>query len=281
MVREIHLRWENGEQIPYNVYDYLRYEFTNVVPFDDDYTSPILMQSATNNPYDKVASNVLKRFNYFIARDDYKKLYVLHDIVKKDKILKHQNLIDVHALSICNEFYNHNVSILELSKKYKCSPTNIVKLTHAPTNYDRFMSLLYSQKIIIPKREYKEIMLAENNDLNSYIMRKKDAKLAIDAEQRFISFMRKDIRFYTENEIKKYSRLTPDILFIDKVYINNERIYWIDFKNYIGTDTSFLYKSNIKQAKKYNERFGKGAFCYQYGIVENLHIDNTMLLCMT
>ena len=86
-----------------------------------------------------------------------------------------------------------------------------------------------------------------------------------------------------EQQIKIFGRakFTPDILFIDKVFINKTRIGWIEYKDYVGTKVPFLYSSNKDQSAKYFKEWGTGAMCYRHSFVSNLSIDGAILLDAT
>lgn len=92
------------------------------------------------------------------------------------------------------------------------------------------------------------------------------------------------IRFYTEREIitnNLYS-VTPDFLFHVPITIelNNikYKIKWMDAKNYALNNVNFILKSLQKQAKKYNQEFGMGAFVFNYGIDPTIKIPNVLIL---
>lgn len=81
-------------------------------------------------------------------------------------------------------------------------------------------------------------------------------------------------------QVEKFGRavITPDLLFLDEVYINGVRVHWIDYKDYIGTKIHFLFSSNSGQSGKYTEKWGTGALCYHRGYVEGLVIPGASLL---
>lgn len=93
-----------------------------------------------------------------------------------------------------------------------------------------------------------------------------------------------DIQFRTEIDIKKIGdyNVTPDILLdepiILKVNDNEYKIKWMDAKNYILIDVPFIIKSLHKQANKYNEIFGLGAFVFHYGLDSSISIPNAIIL---
>ena len=94
----------------------------------------------------------------------------------------------------------------------------------------------------------------------------------------------KNIKFQTETDIKKSGNytVTPDILLDEPIIIQvdgtDHIVKWMDAKNYIMVDVPFIMKSLNKQAKKYNDVFGMGAFVFHYGFDNSLHIPGTIIL---
>lgn len=93
-----------------------------------------------------------------------------------------------------------------------------------------------------------------------------------------------DIHFRTEVDIKhdKDYQITPDILFDKPITLELDGkeylIRWMDAKNYILADVPFVIKSLNKQAAKYYDVFGMGAFVFHYGIDASIKIKNTIIL---
>ena len=63
--------------------------------------------------------------------------------------------------------------------------------------------------------------------------------------------------------------LTPDFLLDKAININGKEIHWIDAKNYPFTLNPLLTDKNRAQAKKYNARYGFGAFIFNGGVMDN------------
>ena len=142
---------------------------------------------------------------------------------------------------------------------------------------------------ILKGRDLEQFKKAEKIDAESTFNQELITKMAHDNEKIFVEYINSlGIKFQTQDDLVKlqtavYGRpvLTPDILFIDEVYINDTRVYWIDFKDYAGTDIRFLYTSNMNQSVKYSEKWGTGAMCYRWSYVNNLDIPGCILLDTT
>jgi len=88
-------------------------------------------------------------------------------------------------------------------------------------------------------------------------------------------FKSKNLNFLREDGIKKkYGRknLTPDFLFQEEVMINGVKSKWVDAKNFMGTKHLGKMRLNKlkKQAKKYIEVFGSGAFVFSESYVSGI-----------
>ena len=117
-------------------------------------------------------------------------------------------------------------------------------------------------------------------------------KIEIDIRERSMQFEHilenylksLNIKFRTETDIKrdKDYNVTPDILFDEAIVIELDgisyRIRWLDAKNYLLTNTPFIMKSLQKQAAKYNEIFGMGAFVFHYGFDSSIKIPGVLIL---
>ena len=148
-------------------------------------------------------------------------------------------------------------------------------------------------KIITPMTEFK---LLDKNTFYYYyfnliikIIRQKELtsrKKSQEFEDDLAAYLKKNYPhdFYTENDIKaqKLHHITPDILFKEPVQLEvNGEIYtirWIDAKNYILINTPFMLTSLKKQAEKYNNAFGMGAFVFHYGFDSSIKIPGVIML---
>lgn len=76
--------------------------------------------------------------------------------------------------------------------------------------------------------------------------------------------------FKTETELRAddaASPLTPDFLLTRPVMIKGRRIHWIDAKAYPMYGSSLVTKGLVRQAQKYTDAFGPGAFVFAGGVL--------------
>jgi hypothetical protein len=214
----------------------------------------------------------------------------IHHIVVKQKIIQSYNRINAIIGRIAPQ-YNAGAGIMDLSLKYDFPPLMLLRsilLYNGESNADMYKLFINhcDPADILIGRDYDEYIIAESQDAESLFNQQRISEIAAINEARIVNYFRRmGLNFKSESElieeqIKLHGRpiLTPDILFIDEVYINNQRVYWLDYKDYVGTTVGFLYNSNKAQADKYNASLGPGAICYHGGFVENTVIANTLLL---
>lgn len=213
----------------------------------------------------------------------------IRNVVLKDKIIKNYSRMNNMISKIAAQYNAYD--ILQLSAKYDFPPLNLLRgiFLFRGLKSSMVYDVFANRKVpgeFIRGRDLEQFKLATKNDAESSFNQTEIAKIALDNETLAVNyFTSAGIRIKTQEELTKeqvseYGRAvaTPDILFIDPVYINGQRAYWIDYKDYIGTNVSFIYNSNSDQASRYVERWGPGVLCYRYGAVDDVRISNTQLL---
>ncbi len=215
-------------------------------------------------------------------------LHAIRTIVLKHKIIRNYHKLDHKIDRIKNE-YTHT-SILSLSTKYDFAPLHLLK---------KILTILYNKSVVhrltagitqpqteLNERDLQQYLLAEQHDSESAINQQQAKQRADTNEDLFVEYFRSSgIKLKTQNDIKmdiasnpQLPILTPDILFIDTVYINNAKIAWIDYKDYVAVPSSFLHTKNVQQAEKYFNQWGDGAIAYRLSYVEDAAIPHAMLL---
>lgn len=215
----------------------------------------------------------------------------LRNIVVNTKVVHGYSRMNLNIIEIKKE-YDAGKNILEISQKWDLPPRNtlmgILRITPEYRIQD-IISLTRGKKLpaeVLNKRDREQFELANLHDAEATIYKHIIAKEAEVAEEQFVNALRKyGIRFETQAEMVEWQTTergvpyaTPDVHFLDKVFINNVQCEWIDFKNYMGTPLGVLYDSNRKQAANYNNVFGFGAFAYRWSFLEGLKIPNAMIL---
>jgi hypothetical protein len=178
--------------------------------------------------------------------------------------------------------YNSGVDILSLSRNYAMPPVTLLrgifyynKLPHIHNIFRRKMTP--EDGLALP-RDQEQFRIAEANDAESTFNQQYIADIAQQNEDMFVNFfVQLGIGVKTQTamvaeQVQSHGRaiITPDLLFTDDVFINGEKINWIDFKDYIGSDVwGRIKKSNHEQCEKYTRTFGPGALAFSRSFVED------------
>ena len=208
----------------------------------------------------------------------------------KSKIIRNYQRMNAMIDKLSAE-YSAGTDICKLGAKYDFPPLNLLRgiflhNKYSPESiYGVFVNGRPAQEIL-HGRDLAQFRQACRCDAESKFNQEKVAEEACENEMRFVRFLLDmGIKLKTQDEltaeqIEKFGRpiITPDVLFISAVYVNGRRIYWMDFKNYVGAPIDFIYKSCAAQAKKYSAEWGPGAFCFAWSFVEGLEFDGAMVL---
>jgi hypothetical protein len=214
----------------------------------------------------------------------------IRNVVIKEKIIKNFRRINMQISRIAKK-YASGTCITMLSAQYDFPPLSLLRGIFLHMKYDpaAIYSVFANKKdprSALSGRDLAQYNMAEKGDVESIFNQQASAELAAANEKTFVDyFVSLGIELYTqdmlaETQNKEYGRavLTPDILFKDQVFINGMRVWWIDYKDYIGTNIKFLLASNMKQAAKYANEWGPGAICYHYSFVSDVSIPGAMML---
>lgn len=215
----------------------------------------------------------------------------LRDIILKNKKINNTGKFATYGDEIVFQ-YNTGVDLLILSKQYVINPYDL--LFHIWIHTEKYstndLKDLKNNKIqpeeLLHSDDFAEYLYAIGNDITNPIYQKRVNIQAELNEITFVNYFRSlGIRLFSQSElveqqIKIFGRakFTPDILFIDKVYINKQHVDWIEYKDYVGTKVPFLYSSNKDQSAKYFKEWGVGALCYRHSFVSDLSINGAILL---
>lgn len=213
----------------------------------------------------------------------------IRNVVLKDKIIRNYTRMNKMISKMSAEYNAYD--ILKLSVKYDFPPLNLLRGIFlfngikSSIVYDIFANRK-SPDEFIHGRDLNQFKLASKNDAESSFNQSSIAKIALDNETLVVNYFTSEgIQIKTQEElvreqIREYGRAvaTPDILFIDPVFVNGQPAHWIDYKDYTCTNVSYIYNSNLEQALRYVEKWGPGVLCYRYGTVANVQISNTQLL---
>ena len=217
-------------------------------------------------------------------------IMAIRNVILKDKIIKNYKRMNQIIPKIVKK-YESGEDIIKLSRSFDFPPMNLLRGIFLFRGMDpqRVYSVFANKtdpSKLLSTRDLKQYWEAEQNDAESTFNQQIAARIAEENEALFVSFLtRAGISLTTQaklvaEQMKEHGRAiaTPDVLFNDEVFINGNLIKWIDYKDYIGTNVNFLYRSNLEQVNRYEKIWGPGALCYHRSFVEGLTISSAMLL---
>ena len=183
--------------------------------------------------------------------------------------------------------YREGASIVDLSKKYDFPPVNVFRVVLESMGWSKKRikeSLRHPSSM--KQREREEFEAAEAIDRVSSVDQS-ETQVKADLFEDILAdwFEQQGIRLRRQPEmVKEQSELlgrpvrTPDLLFLDHVYINDQPVAWIDAKHFYGSDVDFQRKKMKKQMNRYIEEWGSGAIMFRHGFSENLYLPGVLML---
>lgn len=183
--------------------------------------------------------------------------------------------------------YRSGTSVVALSKKYDFPPMNIFRVVLEAMGWSkkRIKDSLRNPSSM-KQREQDEFEAAEAADRVSSVDQS-ETQVKADLFEDILAdwFEAQGIRLRRQPEmVKEQSELlgrpvrTPDLLFLDHVYINDQPVAWIDAKHFYGADVEFQRKKMKKQMNRYIEEWGSGAIMFRHGFSENLFLPGVLML---
>lgn len=183
--------------------------------------------------------------------------------------------------------YRNGTSIIDLSLQYDYSPMNLFRVVLESMGWSKNKikeSLREPSKM--KERERAEFEAAEAADRVASVDQS-ETQVKADLFEDILAdwFEAQGIRLRRQPEmVKEQSEAlgrpvrTPDLLFLDHVYINGEPVAWIDAKHFYGADVDFQRKKMKKQMNRYIEEWGSGAIMFRHGFSENLFLPGVQML---
>jgi len=186
-----------------------------------------------------------------------------------------------------------SVDFLSLSRRIFTPPTNIIrqylalklrkskkarvktiKLIKTANDFDSVQDKLGK----LSKHEFQEIKNGiQQDNFTGPEATARELRFSLEFENNLAEHFRsKKLPFLREEGIKqKYGKKgpTPDFLFEEEVSINGVKSFWIDAKNFMASkELGRMRISKLrKQARRYIEAFGSGAFVFSDSFVAGFH----------
>lgn len=210
-------------------------------------------------------------------------LSIRANLMRAHMITNHKKVV-LSGNKIIND-YNNGIGVLELSSKYDGSPLNILRLVFA-SKYKKKLTQLIKGNKILSSRDATQLDLAISNDLYALINQDKVLKKSTEFELKIQEILDKlGIRYKTQEQLAQEqieqsdkATNTPDFLILDNLWINGQKINWIDAKNFYGLNTQYLRKRIKHQTKKYLDAWGTGSIIFSLGFSSGLKIPGILFI---
>lgn len=233
------------------------------------------------NIYDKVMTNFsndkTKNFSTQII------LSIRANVMREHMILTHRKIISKEKLIISD--YNLGIELKELVTKYDGSPLNLLRMIFQSKYHEKLTKIINKTKILTP-HDKSQLDWAISHDAYALINQDEILTKSNEFEEKIAIILNKlNIKYKTQSDlaIEQISQSnkatnTPDFLILDNLYINGNKINWIDAKNFYGAKTKFMIKKIKEQTKKYINTWGSGSIIYNLGFNSQLEFDNILLI---
>jgi len=228
-----------------------------------------------NGEYGNLTSARLHEIKQLAEKHElkHKQLLSMRVAYLRDKVIsRYQKLVD-HRKTIW-ALYSEGTDVVSISKQYDYPPVTIFRTILQEKGLSKKnIKTVLNNPISLSDRDQQQLQMAIDNDIITDPDNTMKAEAAEIFEDRVVKFFKfKGVKLQTQNDLVKEQTelvgravLTPDLYFPDGVKIDGHVIYWLDAKNYYGADVYYIRESVKKQADKYNNAYGSGAFVFKYG----------------
>ena len=176
--------------------------------------------------------------------------------------------------------YREGTTILALSKEYDFAPMNLFRVVLEALGWSKTkIKDSLRNPSSMKERERSEFEAAEAADRVSSVDQS-ETQVKADLFEDILAdwFEQQGVRLRRQPEmVKEQSELlgrpvrTPDLLFLDHVFINGQPVAWI-------ADVDFQRKKMKKQMNRYIDEWGSGAIMFRHGFCENLYMPGVLML---
>lgn len=210
-------------------------------------------------------------------------LSIRANLMREHMMITHKKIMSREKKIISD--YNSGLDLIDLVCKYDCSPLNLLRLIFQ-SKYHKKLQKIITRTDLLDLRDKSQLDWAINHDAYALINQDEILTKSNEFENKIKFVLDKlSIRYKTQLELSDeqirlegISYNTPDFLILDELYINGNKINWIDAKNFYGSNTKFMIKKIKSQTKKYIDKWGFGSIVYNLGFNSDLSIDNILMI---
>ena len=194
----------------------------------------------------------------------------------------------MHRANEISRRYNAGESVVALSKRFDAPPVNTFRavLTGRGWTKNRIKETLNKNPSRLNKRDREQFELAESVDRVSSVNQTETQNAAEVFEVILCDYFSSvGVRFRRQEDLLAEQKvkegraiITPDLLLLDDVRINDIPCAWIDAKHFFGADLRFPKKKTQKQVDRYVAEYGQGAIVYRHGFCGGLKLRGAIQL---
>ena len=194
----------------------------------------------------------------------------------------------MHRANEISRRYNAGESVVALSKRFDAPPVNTFRavLTGRGWTKNRIKETLNKNPSRLNKRDREQFELAESVDRVSSVNQTETQNAAEVFEVILCDYFSSvGVRFRRQEDLLAEQKvkegraiITPDLLLLDDVRINDIPCAWIDAKHFFGADLRFPKKKTQKQVDRYVAEYGQGAIVYRHGFCGGLKLKGAIQL---
>lgn len=203
----------------------------------------------------------------------------------RDHMIRYHKNLHKNSKKIINDYENKKLNVLQISKSYDVSPLNLLREIF-DRKYHKKLSKLLLNPEVLSEYDYEQLKLAIDNDVYALIDQSQIHRDSLQFELDIKNILDKlNIKYLTQEElaqeqIKTHGKAinTPDFLIKSELYVNGQKVNWIDAKNFYGSNIPFVTEKIKKQTEKYLKTWGPGSIIFSLGFNEKLHYNNILLI---
>jgi len=184
--------------------------------------------------------------------------------------------------------YQKGTSIVHIAKYHDLPPMNVLRHVLSDMNFSKrkIKRCFKNPQQELEEREEREFYAADALDCISTSNQDEVLKNAEAFEKNIESVLvQMNISFITQKDLEEEQKrdfgvpfVTPDFLILDELFVNGQRIHWIDAKAFYGSNIKSQISDTTRQMARYIELWGTGSIIFLRGYNEMFLIDNCIMM---
>jgi hypothetical protein len=266
--------------------------YTPITPIDEQNMMDQIMERGYYGPFPELIQTQRNLEAYLESGKT--KMNIHQALSLRSAVLQHKArqrhwYLKVNVKKLFQE-YNRGMSIVHIAKRYDIPPMNVLRQMLSNMNYSKAKMKrgFKNPKEEFEEREIREFYAADAVDCVSTSNQDEILKKAEAFEMAIESILvQMNVSFVTQKDLEREQQcefgkpfVTPDFLILDDLYVNGQRIRWIDAKAFYGSNIKSQISDTARQMKRYIELWGVGSIIFLRGYNENFArlIDDCIMM---